>query len=142
MQTPAEKSDYLLLFRGNAWETHLPPEELHQVVTDWYAWFQRLVEEGKCRGGMPLLNAGKLVSGKNGNSVSDGPFAESKESIGGYFHLQVANEAEAIQIARQCPGLEYDGCVVEVRPVGERNTERLRGLEHLEQIAKLVTTKA
>ncbi len=139
MPTPAEKSDCLLLFRGNEWETDLPPAELKKVVTDWYAWYQRLVDEGKCVGGMPLLNTGKFVSGKKGRTVADGPFAESKETIGGYFHLQVANEAEAIQIAQQCPGLEYEGCVVEVRPVGERNTERLRGIEHLEQLAKSVT---
>lgn len=142
MQTPIEKSDYLLLFRGNAWETSLPPEELKKVVTDWYAWFQRLAAEGKCLGGLPLLNTGKLISGKRGRAVADGPFAESKESVGGYFHLRVANEAEAIQIAQQCPGLEYEGCIVEVRPVGERNTERLRGIDHLEQLAKAVTTKA
>lgn len=142
MSTTPEKADYLLLFRGNEWELALPPEELKRVVTDWYAWFQRLVAEEKCVGGMPLLNTGKLVSGRKGRTVADGPFAESKESIGGYFHLQVANEAEAIQIAQQCPGLEFDGCVVEVRPVGERNTERLRGIEHLERIAKSVTTRS
>jgi hypothetical protein len=142
MNKNAEKSDYLLLFRGNEWELGLPPEELKKVVTDWYAWYQRLVDGGKCVGGMPLLNNGKLVSGKQGRTVADGPFAESKETIGGYFHLQVANEAEAVEIAQQCPGLEYDGCVVEIRPVGERNNERFRGIEHLEQLAKSVTTKS
>ena len=142
MNKSTEKSDYLLLFRGNEWEQSLSSAELKKVVTDWYAWFQRLVEEGKCVGGLPLLNAGKVVSGKKGRTITDGPFAESKESIGGYFHIRVANEAAAIQVAQQCPGLEYDGCVVEVRPVGERNTERLRGIEHLEQLAKSVTTKS
>ncbi len=142
MNKSPEKSDYLLLFRGNAWEHSLSPEELKKVVTDWYAWFQRLVDEGKCVGGLPLLNTGKLVSGKKGRTVADGPFAESKECVGGYFHIRVANEAEAIQIAQQCPGLEYDGCTVEMRPVGERNTERLRGIEHLEQLAKSVTAKS
>jgi hypothetical protein len=93
-------------------------------------------------GGLPLRDEGKLISGKKGRTVADGPFAESKETIAGYFHLRVANEAEAIQIARQCPGLEYDGCVVEVRPVGEQNAERVSGLEHLEGIAKSVTTQA
>lgn len=136
------KSDYLLFFRGNDWEKHLPPEELKRVVTDWYAWFQRLAAEGKCLGGLPLLDSGKTVSGRKGRTVADGPFAESKETIAGYFHLRVANEAEAIRIAQQCPGLEYDGCVVEVRPVGEQNVERVRGLEHLEGIAKSVTTRA
>lgn len=140
-QTP-EKTDYLLLFRGNTYEQSLSQEELKGVVTDWYAWFQRLVDEGKCVGGMPLLNTGKLISGKKGKTVADGPFAESKETIGGYFHLQVANETEAILIAQQCPGLDYDGCVVEVRQVGDRNTERLQDIEHLPQLAKSITTKS
>lgn len=142
MNTTSEKSDYLLLFRGNTWENGLPPEELQRVVTEWYAWYQRLAAEGKCLGGLPLLDAGKLVSGRKGRTIADGPFAESKETIAGYFHLRVANEAEAIRIAQQCPGLDYDGCVVEVRPVGEQNVARVDGLEHLEGIAKAVTTKA
>jgi hypothetical protein len=140
--SPTNKpKDYLLLFRGNDWEKNLPPEELKKIVTDWYDWYQRLAAEGKCLGGLPLLDQGKLVSGKQGRTVADGPFAESKETIAGYFHLRVANEGEAIQIAQQCPGLEYDGCVVEVRPVGEQNVTRVRGLEHLEGIAKAVTTR-
>lgn len=141
MSDTNEKVDYLLLFRGNGWENHLSPEELRKVVTDWYAWFQRLAQEGKCLGGLPLLKTGKLISGKQGRTISDGPFAESKESVAGYFHLRVANEREAIAIAQQCPGLDY-GCVVELRPVGERNTERFRDLNHLEHIAKSVTTKS
>jgi hypothetical protein len=142
MNTPDLKKDFLLFFRGNTWEHTLSPEELKTVVTDWYAWFQRLAAEGKCLGGLPLRDEGKLISGKKGRTVADGPFAESKETIAGYFHLRVANEAEAIQIAQQCPGLEYDGCSVEVRPVGEQNAERVGGLEHLEGIAKSVTTQA
>ena len=142
MSTPDSKNDYLLFFRGNTWESTLSTEELKKVVTDWYAWFQRLAAEGKCLGGLPLRDEGKLISGRQGRMVADGPFAESKETIAGYFHLRVANEAEAIQIAQQCPGLEYDGCVVEVRPVGEQNVERVSGLEHLEGIAKSVTTQA
>jgi hypothetical protein len=141
MSDAGQKVDYLLLFRGNEWELHLSPEQQRKVVTDWYAWFQRLAQAGRCLGGLPLLNSGKLISGKQGRTVSDGPFTESKESIGGYFHLRVASEAEAIEIAQQCPGLDY-GCVVELRPVGERNVERFRDLDHLEQIAKAVTTKS
>ena len=142
MSTPNSTNDYLLLFRGNTWEKDLSPEELKKVVTDWYAWFQRLAAEGKCLGGLPLMDTGKLVSGKKGRTVADGPFAESKETIAGYFHLRVASEAEAIQIAQQCPGLEYDGCIVEVRLVGEQNVKRVTGLEDLEGIAKFVTTNA
>jgi hypothetical protein len=59
-----------------------------------------------------------LVSGKKGQTVIDGPFVESKEAIGGYFLLHVKDEAEAIEIAKQCPGLDH-GVEVEVRPVVE-----------------------
>ena len=48
--------------------------------------------------------------------VADGPFAESKETIGGYFLLNVGTMDEAVAIAQQCPGLPY-GIRVEVRPV-------------------------
>ena len=123
------KTDYLLLFRGNVWDHGLSPAQLQKVVSDWMAWFERLKAEGKCLGGHPLEEEGKVVSGKQGRAVADGPFAESKEAIGGYFYLQVADGAEAIEIARQCPGLEY-GAVVEVRPVGDVCSVKQRAQEY------------
>ena len=128
MNTPTDKNDYMLLFRGNDWDKELSPEQLQKVVADWAAWFERLTNEGKAIGGHPLRNEGKLVSGKNGKVVADGPFAESKEAIGGYFYLRVADENEAIAIAQQCPGLAY-GAVVEVRPVAEMCTLRARAMQ-------------
>src|SRR5881392_252141 len=122
------KSDYLLLFRGNVWDRGLSPAQLQKVVSDWMAWFERLKEEGKCLCGHPLEEEGKVVSGKKGRTVADGPFAESKEAIGGYFYLQVANENEAIAIAQQCPGLDY-GTIVEVRPVADMCAVRARAME-------------
>jgi hypothetical protein len=115
----------MLLFRGNDWDKGLSPEELQKVVADWYAWFNSLMKDGRAIGGHPLRAEGKLVSGKKGHVVADGPFAESKEAIGGYFYLRVADEAEAIAIAQLCPGLEY-GCVVEVRPVADMCAARAR----------------
>ena len=116
--TSTAKSDYLLLFRGNVWDRGLSPAQLQKVVSDWMAWFERLKEEGKCLGGHPLEDEGKVVSGKQGRTIADGPFVESKEAIGGYFYLTVADENEAIEIAKQCPGLEF-GAVVEVRSVAD-----------------------
>ena len=141
MSAPTEKTDYLLLFRGTNWDKELSPEQLQKVVSDWAAWFERLTQEGKCKGGHPLQNEGKLVSGRKGRAVADGPFAESKEAIGGYFYLQVADENEAIQIAQQCPGLEY-GVVVEVRPVAEMCTVRARALEHASRTGQLAGAAA
>ncbi|MGV3754285.1 MAG: YciI family protein [Verrucomicrobiota bacterium] len=128
MSTTPEQSDYMLLFRGNVWDKDLSPQELQKVVADWMAWFERLKQEGKALSGHPLQNEGKLVSGKNGKSVADGPFAESKEAIGGYFYLRVSGEAEAIAIAQLCPALPY-GLVVEVRPVADICGMRARANE-------------
>jgi hypothetical protein len=75
---------YLLIFRGTDWYQGLSPEQMQQVADNWMAWFNRLKAEGKCAGGNPLEREGKIVSGKS-RVVSDGPFAESKETIGGYF---------------------------------------------------------
>jgi hypothetical protein len=62
--------------------------------------------------------------------VADGPFAESKEAIGGYFLLQVDDQNEAVKIAQQCPTLEY-GATVEVRPVAEQCATMHRVKEQL-----------
>jgi hypothetical protein len=110
---------YMLIFRGTDWHQGLSAEQMQQVAGQWMAWFKRLTEQGKAIAGNPLEREGKIVSGKNGRVVADGPFAESKEAIGGYFLLQVTSLDEAVAIAKECPGLAY-GAVVEVRPVAEQ----------------------
>ena len=109
---------YLLLFRGTDWHRGLSPEEIQKVMSQWKGWYDRLSQEGKLKAGQPLEREGKVVSGTRGRVVADGPFAESKEAIGGYFLLQVDSLDEAIAIAKECPGLEH-GAIVEVRPIAE-----------------------
>jgi hypothetical protein len=106
----------MLIFRGTDWYKGLSPEEMQQVGDKWMAWFKGLMASGKATAGNPLEHEGKIVSGKNGRVVSDGPFAESKETIGGYFLLKVDTIEEAVAIAKDCPGLSY-GIRVEVRQV-------------------------
>ncbi len=118
MSAQTTNPGYMLLFRGNEWQKGLSPEEMQTVASRWMAWFSGLKDQGKVTAGSPLEAQGKLVSGKNGRVVADGPFAESKEAVGGYFLLQVKSMDEALAIAKECPGLAY-GAVVEVRPVAE-----------------------
>jgi hypothetical protein len=118
MSTQTKVPQYMLLFRGNDWQKGLSPEEMQKIAAQWMAWFERLTAQGKVLGGAPLEKEGKTVSGKNGRVVADGPFAESKEAVGGYFMLQVSGFDEAVAIAQQCPGLAY-GVKVEVRPLAE-----------------------
>jgi hypothetical protein len=105
----------MLIFRGTDWYKDLSPEQMQQVADQWMAWFKRLTDQGTAIAGNPLAREGKIVSG-TGAKVADGPFVESKETIGGYFLLQVNSLDEAVRIAQDCPGLPY-GIRVEVRPV-------------------------
>src|SRR2546425_12856267 len=80
-------------------------------------WFPSLTAEGNRKAARPIVREGATFS-TNGRVVADGPFAESKEAIGGYFLLQVNSLDEAIAIAKTAPSLEY-GTQIEVRPVAE-----------------------
>ncbi len=112
--------EYMLLFHGTHWDKNLSPEELQKVMSQWTAWFDRLAEEGKIKSARPLLHEGKVVSWKKGQTVTEGPFSESKEAIGGYFLLQIGDLDEALEIAKECPVLQY-GMTVEVRPVATQS---------------------
>jgi hypothetical protein len=119
MTTPA-RTPHLLLFRNTGPETHqhLTADERQQLVARWNAWYEGLRNSGHAVDGRPLELESRVVSGTAGSRVTDGPFSEAKESVGGYVMLMVANLDEATRIARTHPGLEH-GLVIEVRPVAE-----------------------
>ncbi len=127
--TSQNQNEYLLLFRGNEWYNDLSAEELQSAMDKFKAWFDRLSQQGKLKAAQPLGRTGKIVSGKNGRVVADGPFAESKEAIAGYFLLTARDLEEAVAIAQSSPSLEF-GNQVEVRPIAEEcpMMERVREL--------------
>src|SRR5687767_8557374 len=112
MTTPNSTSDYLLLFRGPHWDRGLSREELQQTVERMMAWIEGLKEQGKVKACEALGPENKVVSGKNGRTVADGPFAESKEAVGGFLQIEADSLDEAIAIAASCPTLAY-GTTVE-----------------------------
>src|SRR5260370_31327608 len=97
----------MVLFGGMDWDRGLSPEEIQNVMSRWIAWFDRLTEQGKARAGQPLTDKGKVIFGKKGQTVFDGPFAESKETVASYILLQVDNLEEAAEIAKEYPGLNH-----------------------------------
>lgn len=113
-------SPYLLLFRNTGPETHahLSPDERQQLVVRWNAWYEGLRAQGKAVDGRPLELVSRVVSGAGGSRVTDGPFSEAKEAVGGYVMLHVSGLNEATEIARRHPGLEH-GLIIEVRPMAE-----------------------
>ena len=108
----------MLLFRGDEWFKELSPEKLQELMDQSKAWIDRLTAQGKVKGHQALRREGAVLSGGNRRVVSDGPFAESKEAIGGYLVVSAASLAEAIALAQESPSLKYR-TTIEVRPVAE-----------------------
>lgn len=130
------KNGYLLLLHSDAWWQNLSREELEKYIAQNHAWIEQLMTSGKAKGGQALARNGAMVSGKSGRNVTDGPFAESKEVVGGYLLLDVATFEEAIAVAKGCPALALGG-TVEVRPLTDTcpSEARLAELKREEQLA-------
>jgi hypothetical protein len=96
------QSEYLVISRGQ-WDKELSPEEIQKAIDQFYVWLERLVDEGKMKTGQRLGSEGKTVSRKN--VVTDGPFGEAKEVIGGYWFITAGSLDEAAQIAAGNPCL-------------------------------------
>jgi hypothetical protein len=112
MQKPQPSSEYLVLSRGQ-WDEHLSPEEIQAAIDDFYAWHGRLVDEGRMRPGSRLTREGKRLSRR---AVVDGPFSESKEIIGGYWHVIAGSLDEAAALMARNPTLAC-GLEFEIRPL-------------------------
>ena len=111
--------EYLLLFRGgDAHMGNLSPEGMQAHMEKWMQWMGKLNEEKKFAGAQPLINTGKVITGTK-KIVSDGPFMEGKEMVGGYLICKASTYEEAVEISNDCPILEFDDGTVEVREIQE-----------------------
>lgn len=132
-------SSYLLIFRESSPERYeaMSPEQRREALEEWNAWGDGLAERGIMQHGHPLEPQGRLVSGTGGQHVVDGPFAEAKEVVGGYFLIHVAGLEEATAIAQRCPLLPY-GMTVEIRPItGGCHLARSLGWRTMHEPAKV-----
>lgn len=112
MSTEPSKSEYLVLSRGK-WDKDLPPEQIQAAIDKFYTWLDGLVQEGKMKPGERLAREGKVVT-KRG--ITDGPFAEGKEVIGGYWFIVADSLDEAATLIATNPCISC-GLVMEVRPL-------------------------
>ncbi len=108
-------ASFMLIFRGGD-SPGDSPEQLQQHMQKWMAWFEGLTRAGAYKGvGAPLAPGGRSVRGSR-KVVSDGPFAEAKDLVGGYAIVEASDLDAATEIARGCPTYEKNGAV-EIRPV-------------------------
>jgi hypothetical protein len=113
-------SQYLLILRDDPAVFHkMSPQEIQQVFAKYVAWRTRMQEAGRLVGGNKLEDFTGRVLSKAGASaemrITDGPFAESKELVGGYFMINADSYEDAVELCRDCPHLEYGA--IEVRRV-------------------------
>ncbi len=108
---------FMLIFHGGSdvAPEMKSPEAMQKHMQKWFAWIEKLRNEGRYESGEPLEPKGKFVSGPN-KVVTDGPFAESKELVGGYFIIKANDIDEAVSISKDCPDFIFNG-KVQVRPV-------------------------
>lgn len=109
-----------LIYSEESQWPRLPKAEYERVLGEYLSYSDDVRQSGHLLGGNPLepTTAATTVRVRNGKvSTTDGPFAETKEQLGGYYLLEAKDLNEAIQLASRIPGAKY-GCI-EVRPVSE-----------------------
>jgi hypothetical protein len=112
-------NQYMFLVQGGACnDGGLSAEQMQAKMTEVYAWIDGLTKKGVMSAAQPLTPERKIVSGKNGNIVSDIMAAESKEAVGGFFIVNAVSLDDAVKIARTCPMFNYGG-QLEVRQIAE-----------------------
>lgn len=95
------------------------PEMIQAIIAKYTAWSGKLAASGKLLGGDKLRDndRGRFMKQNKGEVVvTDGPFSETKEVIGGYFKIEAPSYEEAVALSRDCPHLELGG-TIEVREV-------------------------
>jgi hypothetical protein len=122
METKMETNinQYLLILRDDPAVFHrMSPQQIQQVFAKYVAWRMRLQEAGRLAGSNKLEDrTGRVLSngGPSGEMrITDGPFTESKEVIGGYFLVNATSYEDAVELCRDCPHLEYGA--IELRRV-------------------------
>ena len=107
-------SEFTYLFRGR--QTSASPEQRQKHLEKWVVWFKELGAQGHVKDpGHPLERSGKLVK-RQQKVVTDGPFAEAKDVVGGYTLVNARDLDHAVELSRGCPIFDVGG-QVEIRPV-------------------------
>ncbi|KQV92218.1 YciI family protein [Pelomonas sp. Root1237] len=113
--------EYLVVSRGQ-WDEKASREDVQRAIDQFYAWYEGHLAAGRMMPGSRLAPEGKLVAH---GLVTDGPFAETKEIVGGYWFIVATSLEEAAELAAQNPCLAF-GLTLEIRPL---DAERARATD-------------
>lgn len=110
MTQPSATRQFLVLSRGQ-WDESASKQDVQGAIDRFYAWYERNLQLGRMLAGSRLKTEGKVVSRA---SVTDGPFAEAKELVGGFWFIVAGSLREAAELAAENPCLAY-GLSLEIR---------------------------
>jgi hypothetical protein len=107
----------LLLHDAGAFPSDISPEEIQKIIERYVAWRRKVQQGGREVIGHKLRDGeGRLLRGAVGSpAVTDGPYAEATEVVGGLFIVDAASYDEAVSLARDCPHLDFGP--IEIREV-------------------------
>lgn len=105
---------FMLIFQGGM-PPGQSPEQMQANMAKWMAWIDKLAKAGKYVSGEPLYPGGKLIKG-SAAGVTDGPYTEGKELVGGYFIINAADYDEAVALCADYPDFAAGGSI-QVRKV-------------------------
>jgi len=112
--------DYILIFRHQDGSKVASPEQIQEWMKQTMDWIGGIAAQNKFSGGNGLPFGDAKVVHHN-NVVTNGPFGEIKETIGGYIIVKADTIDEAVEFAKGCPVLQGDGNTVEVRQIARRD---------------------
>jgi len=112
MAHPPTNNHYLVISRGK-WDEDAKKEDVQHAIDRFYEWYEKNLESGRMLRGSRLQMEGKVVSRR---SITDGPFTEAKELVGGYWFIVASTLDEAAALAAENPCLAF-GLTLEVRPL-------------------------
>ncbi|MFL6122509.1 YciI family protein [Actinophytocola sp.] len=111
---------YLLIMQVNPAVLEALTEEEHKLIGDGHSEFMRVTQES---GEFILTQAladpsnTKVVHGGTTPAVTDGPFLEAKEFMGGFYLLDCESEERVVELAKLIPDTRFKGLAIEIRPV-------------------------
>lgn len=111
--------EFMLIFRTPEIDfKNMTPETIQALAKKWKDWVDNIEAQGKLATGARRLSLeGKVL--KPGGVITDGPFVEIRERLGGFLVVKAANIDEATTLAHGCPAIDNNGSV-EIRPFFEQ----------------------
>lgn len=109
--------EFILLFRMDiiTKDAQSSPEQLQVYMKQYHDWVGGIAAQNKFIGGTGLSTEGRVL--KPHSVITDGPYAEIKESVAGYIMIKAEDFDEAVNLAKDCPMLKGEGNSVEIRKI-------------------------